>query len=202
MTSEPPWWDWLRLSATELKRRGARAEERFARIGHRRPLMQHWAQTVGMWCVETAPRIREAAGLSESDADKAAFAVMRSRHGLHTAASYLRRYTAADREENATCITASVASRIYLTMDAYFAGHACSPGEAAAHAAKETGVLPVEAALYYAQVEPIIAAKGCRALTYFKLGLAEFEAELIAAARAGTFVVELPGPVETAYSEA
>lgn len=77
-----PWWDWLVLSAAELKVRRKKSEHRILYVGHTQPLTMPWARTVGMWGgLATANEVKARSGYLKGTT----YGNFRHRWALHTA---------------------------------------------------------------------------------------------------------------------
>lgn len=143
-----PWYDWLVLSAAELRRCGEDPAKRQEVTGHARPLSRVWARTIGYWCRAEPLDFMEAAGLdTESARDRNTFDVYKSKHRLHTVRS-----CAAARKVSVD--TWRQVSGVVLADDAVLWSEHFEeryPGDRRnipGLVAKQLGILPVEVVLY------------------------------------------------------
>ncbi len=161
-----PWWDWLTLSPAAIRERGQDPSARFERTGHRRALSRRWARTVGYWALEDAKELITRAGLDyQSTADRARYDHFKYRWKVKT----LRQTSDAIKENPEVTPRIALAENVYSDVAVALAGadpH-CKKlpfGEAVTYAAKGSGVLPIEASLYYLGMLEVCDFHGFRSL--------------------------------------
>jgi len=145
------WWDWLVFSPDEIRDRGLVPKQRFEKVGHKRALSKTWSLTVGHWALTEARDIIELAGMDYRDT------TARRRYD-----QFKNRWRVKTKRQTSDLIlhNPEVSARVALAEDVYsdmtIALTGAAPvmkrqsfGEAAAYASKLSGVLPIEATLYY-----------------------------------------------------
>jgi hypothetical protein len=197
-----PWWDWLVLSAAELKVRRKKSEHRVLYVGHIQPLSKTWARTVGMWGgrMQSSVIKQKTGYIKGSTYDN-----FRRRRALHTArrkADILHPYAIAmaTYREMSVLIEAGhqVGSAANLLWEA---GKSLSDelkGQGTSEVCPWIGVLPVEYVLYYYAMRHV--------LDYHDLTLEQIQDPVyndtdykVLWTRAGNPEIGLPPEVEEVY---
>lgn len=173
------WEDWLLKTHKEIEAAGENPNERFSRIGHRRPLSRRWARSIGMWGLRSPVEIMEAVGgINASDSSRGTFDVFKHRHKLYAGPQFARYMATIEPASERTIYEEWTQAEIATTVH----GHAqflmrdkngtTRPfdGTIIDAVRRRFHLLPIEVYLYHTTVENLLAERMMSRKTWYELG--------------------------------
>jgi len=183
---EPEWLYWATATYREIAVDRRDASQRFARVGHRRPLPLHWACSIGFWGLRSAKEIM-AATTGLSDKERGAFATFKSKRGLMAKEDLIQRLRLEDPNITAPVLEHAIDIGGQSFIARYILRHLDSmPEELGPYASElgpRLGLFPVEIVAYVAETAKVLGHHGI-GVDDFLDGSVREAAELWGAAKA------------------
>ncbi len=197
------WYQWLTWTARQILEADCDPNERFDRIGHRRPLSARWALSIGMWGLRTPTEIMRAVGIDPNTTARGTFDVFKYRHRLYSGAQMSRELATLPKVEDRefpypVWDQYRLANIIYMRAQCRMV-EKDTPfnGDIIEMLRRQLGILPVEAYLYYYAINNIIEDLGISQISWVRLTPVERREAWDSVMDGSPMVIECPEEVRS-----